>query len=110
MVTAWHATSLETEKTSLSPDCSLTESSSAIVSSGYGLCVLCGAGQKAGVAPSEGGDGVVACSGVNTGAVVGAGSRVLVTLDEGIVSLGPKGTLLYKDWTTRDDSGFLCEG
>ena len=50
MVTAWHATSLETEKTSLSPDCSLTESSSAIVSSGYGLCVM---RQKAGAVPSE---------------------------------------------------------
>ena len=45
MVTAWHATSLETEKTSLSPDCSLTESSSAIVSSG--LCAM-RAVQKAG--------------------------------------------------------------
>jgi len=43
-------------------------------------------------------------------AVVGAGSRVLVTLDEGIVSMGPTGTLLHKDWSKRDDSGFLTEG
>jgi hypothetical protein len=34
MVTAWHATSLETEKTSLSPLWSFTESSSAIVAQG----------------------------------------------------------------------------
>ena len=35
---------------------------------------------------------------------------MLVTLDEGIVALRPDGALWHKDWSSRGDSGFLCEG
>jgi len=43
-------------------------------------------------------------------AVVGGGKRVLVTLDEGIVSIGPDGTLQRQHWSSLGDTGFLCEG
>jgi len=43
-------------------------------------------------------------------AAVGGGRRVLVTLDEGIASFRPDGTLRQDNWSMREDSGFLCEG
>ena len=42
-------------------------------------------------------------------AAVNGGRRVLVTLDEGIVSFLPNGTS-QRDWSSRGDMGFLCEG
>jgi len=43
-------------------------------------------------------------------AAVNGGERVLITLDEGITSLRPDGSLWHKDWSSRGDTGFLTEG
>ena len=43
-------------------------------------------------------------------AAIGGGTRVLVTLDEGIVSLRPDGTVWCGNWSTQGDTGFLCQG
>lgn len=43
-------------------------------------------------------------------AVVRDGKRVLVTLDEGIVSIGSDGVLQREHWSSLGDTGFLCEG
>lgn len=42
-------------------------------------------------------------------AAVGGGKRVLVTLDDGIVSFLPDGSMRLDHWSIRQDSGFLFE-